>query len=356
MYPCPFRKRNPVRFNVREHEACAKAPFESIGAMIRHVLTHHQLRVNPHQCRRCKEVFETGPELERHVLAPRDEICEVTADGEHDLEDGLTEDMIKVLASMSLGLGEEMWTWENTWALIFPDDVEVPAPDFDPVTELVEVEQAFDEEQDALKKSLRDKLHLLLPKDLGTDYLNFLAGQLELVFETHRVNVMKRSISRCRSPASGHSPSGTPRTEHQTSLKKENRKSRRRSTMLQNILQRGAQGETSPGLGSPRNPKSIKTGRKSTQFSPASFLLRIPRTPKNTLPEATQDESPPSPMKTPDTDEYGTDSEPNVSSPRDSRDSGIGMPCDTCESEGDSCTTNRELVINRLQDCRECQR
>lgn len=26
-YPCPFRKRNPVRFNIREHESCAKAPF-----------------------------------------------------------------------------------------------------------------------------------------------------------------------------------------------------------------------------------------------------------------------------------------------------------------------------------------
>lgn len=34
MYPCPFRKRNPVRFNVREHEACAKAPFESVAAMM----------------------------------------------------------------------------------------------------------------------------------------------------------------------------------------------------------------------------------------------------------------------------------------------------------------------------------
>ena len=28
--PCPFRIRNPARFNVRDHEACAKAPFDSI--------------------------------------------------------------------------------------------------------------------------------------------------------------------------------------------------------------------------------------------------------------------------------------------------------------------------------------
>jgi hypothetical protein len=30
LYPCPFRKRNPVRFNVRDHERCAKAPFGTI--------------------------------------------------------------------------------------------------------------------------------------------------------------------------------------------------------------------------------------------------------------------------------------------------------------------------------------
>jgi hypothetical protein len=30
MYPCPFRKRNPARFNIRDHEACARAPFDSI--------------------------------------------------------------------------------------------------------------------------------------------------------------------------------------------------------------------------------------------------------------------------------------------------------------------------------------
>jgi len=29
-YPCPFRKRNPVRFNIRDHESCAKTPFDSI--------------------------------------------------------------------------------------------------------------------------------------------------------------------------------------------------------------------------------------------------------------------------------------------------------------------------------------
>lgn len=29
-YPCPFRKRNPIMFNVRDHEHCAKRPFFGI--------------------------------------------------------------------------------------------------------------------------------------------------------------------------------------------------------------------------------------------------------------------------------------------------------------------------------------
>ncbi len=29
-YPCPFRKRDPLRFNIREWEYCAKAPFKTI--------------------------------------------------------------------------------------------------------------------------------------------------------------------------------------------------------------------------------------------------------------------------------------------------------------------------------------
>mgnify|MGYP006976733289 CR=1 FL=1 len=29
-YPCPFRKRNPVRFNIRDHESCARGIFTSL--------------------------------------------------------------------------------------------------------------------------------------------------------------------------------------------------------------------------------------------------------------------------------------------------------------------------------------
>jgi len=30
LFPCPFRKRNPARFNIRDHDTCATAQFKSI--------------------------------------------------------------------------------------------------------------------------------------------------------------------------------------------------------------------------------------------------------------------------------------------------------------------------------------
>lgn len=47
-YPCPFRKRNPVRFNIRDHERCAKGPFGSMSEL-RSVISTQQSAIT---CRR----------------------------------------------------------------------------------------------------------------------------------------------------------------------------------------------------------------------------------------------------------------------------------------------------------------
>ncbi|KAL1838074.1 hypothetical protein VTJ49DRAFT_3094 [Mycothermus thermophilus] len=226
LYPCPFRKRNPVRFNVRDHEACARAPFGSIPALIHHIITHHRRQASTHQCRRCKTRFASETALETHLMLPRDQICDAEPSPHDDPEDGIPEGIFRLLVAKEDAL-QDWWTWESIWQLVFSDDLEVPDPgmhpsyqpstthrqlpeetsrdyaqkayhaaDFQPVVELDEVEQAFDDEQDALKDSLREKLRLLIPSAGDDDYLRFLAGQIELVFETHRANVMKQCRSR----------------------------------------------------------------------------------------------------------------------------------------------------------------
>lgn len=32
-FPCPYRRRNPVLFNIRDHEHCARRPFSDLGEL-----------------------------------------------------------------------------------------------------------------------------------------------------------------------------------------------------------------------------------------------------------------------------------------------------------------------------------
>ncbi|KAK4184629.1 hypothetical protein QBC35DRAFT_391266, partial [Podospora australis] len=189
-YPCPFRKRNPQRFNIRDHDRCARAPFHSMAALRKHVASHHRSKSQSRQCRRCRVHFTNDKELLNHLMLPKDQICEVTGDlADSDPEDGVSEELQNTLLTSS-----DQWTWERLWALLFPEDIDIPNADFQPIMELAEVDQMFDACQDPLKANLRATLRVLLPAEIEDDYCGFLAGQLELVFDTHRANVMRQCL------------------------------------------------------------------------------------------------------------------------------------------------------------------
>ncbi|EAQ85338.1 hypothetical protein CHGG_09352 [Chaetomium globosum CBS 148.51] len=254
-------------------------------------------------------------------------------------------------------------TWDGVWTLLFPDDLEVPDSDFTPVTEQVEVEQAFDEGQDMLKESLREKLQLLLPEALNTDYLSFLTGQLELVFETHKVNMMKQSLGRCSSTVSGAQPSRTQKAEQPSPPRKPNRRSRR-STILQNIHRNSTQDPTlGPACRRASHMSSINGNNKraSRPFSEQSFLcradLQLPTT--VTAETHTTAATTPPPMEQrhhpaarPSThDNTGINA---LSNPRDSRDSGISMPCDACALEPCACVDHHQQIKGDVEPADGC--
>src|SRR5689334_16402387 len=76
-----------------------------------------------------------------------------------------------------------------------------------PIVELVEIEQALDDGQEQLKASLHEKLRLLLPDNVDDSYCTFLSGQLELVIETHRANILRQCLTSSTSDALNHTPS-----------------------------------------------------------------------------------------------------------------------------------------------------
>jgi len=203
--------------------------------------------------------------------------------------------------------------------------------DYEPVTELAELEQAFDESQGALKQDLREKLELLLPKPVDPDYLSFLAGQLELVFETYRVNVLKRSSDRCYPVGSG--PTQTQSNEQAIPPRRLTRRSRR-STMLQ-TLQRNTHAVSLPT----ETPSNGKGGRQNSHNLNQQFLLRKSEAYLGWKTMEDRERSRPVTVAT--HIELPTN-EPDISgsfaaNPRDSRDSGISMPCDTCSTEPCRC-------------------
>lgn len=192
--------------------------------------------------------------------------------------------------------------------------------DFQPVVELVEMEHAFDENQDALKAGLREKLRLLLPSTVDDQYCNFLVTQIDLVFETHRVNMTRECLARCQ-------------IGEQRSVPRQPNRRSRRSTLLQG-LQRNT----------PDAPGGVSTRRHTRTFSTKHAGLRHAEPNVDLRKAAAERRSSTRPAsiitaQTVDVDKPCS----KGNNPRDSRDSGIGIPCDNCNEELCNCPISKAL-------------
>ncbi|KAK3935810.1 hypothetical protein QBC46DRAFT_357971 [Diplogelasinospora grovesii] len=137
---CPYRKRNPLRFNVRDHEVCATRSFADMSLLKKHIRAHHppiQRSAGPFPCPRCREGFSFKEELDRHLRQPDGTMCRIVSDDTGtDPEDGITEPIITALESRSYKL--KIDNWNSLWKVLFPADNErqIPDPTFIPVMEI----------------------------------------------------------------------------------------------------------------------------------------------------------------------------------------------------------------------------
>lgn len=142
---CPFRKRNPVRFNIRNHQTCALGGFESLSILKRHIIDSHRAN-HPPSCPRCLEVFEDGAQLEAHLNWPT--ACKRSVYNRHcDPEDGIRLFTNGCEALFTRSDTSLLNSWEAIWQLLFPDDMCIPASEYEPPTEIDEVEAIFYNEQ-----------------------------------------------------------------------------------------------------------------------------------------------------------------------------------------------------------------
>jgi len=134
---CPYRKRNPIRFNVRDYQSCATQSYPDISQLKydsqkpsrvlictdtlnrRHIRNVHKLRHQEH-CPRCKRGFDTKEAVDTHLLAPSHEICEVLPSPPDDFENGIneaTEDWL-----IGRRANTKIDNWKSLWNLLFPND------------------------------------------------------------------------------------------------------------------------------------------------------------------------------------------------------------------------------------------
>ncbi|KPM40243.1 hypothetical protein AK830_g6345 [Neonectria ditissima] len=172
---CPFRKRNPHRFNVRDHHSCAMTYFPKFAELRQHIVKQHK-RDDPTAfvCDRCNRDFATGKELRDHRRLPKELICDIT---DHDVESGIDSTTATKLLSRKRASGASPEIqWREIWTILFPDDEgrdikafgrcaadsEIPALltqlDFTPVIEHFELTSNYLVSFQQLQISLRDKI------------------------------------------------------------------------------------------------------------------------------------------------------------------------------------------------------
>ncbi|KAK5995353.1 hypothetical protein PT974_03757 [Cladobotryum mycophilum] len=156
---CPFRKRNPQRFNVRDHHSCAMTYFPKFAELRQHIVKQHK-RDDPSAfvCDRCNRDFRTRKDLRDHQRLPKELMCDIS---DHDPEsgvDGSTSN--KLLSRKRVSGASPEAQWKEIWNILFPDDEDshIQQYHFTPVIEHFELSNHYLSSFQLLQDSLRDKI------------------------------------------------------------------------------------------------------------------------------------------------------------------------------------------------------
>ncbi|KAL7923307.1 hypothetical protein ACQKWADRAFT_326188 [Trichoderma austrokoningii] len=156
---CPYRKRNQLRFNVRDHHSCAMTYFPKFAELRQHIVKQHK-RDDPSAfvCDRCNRDFHTRKELRDHQRLPKEEMCDIL---DHDPESGVDgTTSIKLLSRKRASGASPEAQWKEIWNILFPDDEDhqIHPYNFTPVIEHFELSNYYMSSFEVLHSSLRDKI------------------------------------------------------------------------------------------------------------------------------------------------------------------------------------------------------
>ena len=199
---------------------------------------------------------------------------------------------------------------------------------------------------------------MLLPGSVDDDYCRFLTGQLELVFETHRSNTVRQSLNRLQTAPHASGKSRRASWQGGGLVRRQTRRSRR-SAILQHGIRVSEPTEPTTidsrtgGLTSP-SPARRARGNSDTRhpaISPTYTDVSVTISPAATPHSLNNASHHTNKQHTPIRPEHltvNTDYHLIDNSGRESRDSGIGIPCDSCESGTGSCRCSREAILSHI--------
>ncbi|KAJ4288802.1 hypothetical protein N0V88_007129 [Collariella sp. IMI 366227] len=140
-FSCPFRKRNPLRFNLRDSPSCALMGYPDISQVKRHIKrVHRKASASSFLCPRCEQDMGSQAALTEHAQVQQDQVCSPSVTPvtlNMDPEDGITSGIHEALNDRKGRT--KVHTWNGLWNLLFPADPDVLDSDFILPTELDEV-------------------------------------------------------------------------------------------------------------------------------------------------------------------------------------------------------------------------
>ncbi|GJC87815.1 hypothetical protein ColLi_10653 [Colletotrichum liriopes] len=208
--PCPYRLRNPIRFNVSDRWQCATGKWKSLAELQAHIVKDHKQSGNAHlfQCPRCEKGFPEPAAFREHLMLPKDKMCDPRSEDPStgaDVEDGLTAARARDLSDKIKS--ELLTSWDDLWRWLFPSDKVAPRPVILPAVELPQVEQEVfaSSNMSSLKASLEERLRLLAMQSANDDSFSaqipVITGSLSLVVEAH----LRSVFIACRNQPPSHS-------------------------------------------------------------------------------------------------------------------------------------------------------
>ncbi|KAK3356797.1 hypothetical protein B0T25DRAFT_537440 [Lasiosphaeria hispida] len=182
---CPFRKRNPTRFNVRDHQSCAVQSFPDMSLLKRHIkLFHQQSRpIGAYTCQRCKRTYESQTALDSHVNVSSDRVCTFhEVPSSQDPEDGIDSKTEEALNGRRANA--KINEWDLLWKTLFGDPLNIPGPEFVPPVELDEVKAHI------CAKGFLEDLH----EKFKAEGLKFLKSGPAVNVDQHATNMLQICI------------------------------------------------------------------------------------------------------------------------------------------------------------------